>query len=65
MDAALDVIEFNIGTGLQTIQPLTPYPLIVEDLIIDGTTQPGFVDVPLIEIDGSMQGAQNILRFEA
>jgi len=64
-DALLDVIEFDIGTGLQTIQPLTPLPLIDNDLIIDGTTQPGFVDVPLIEIDGSLQGAENILRFDA
>ncbi len=64
LDAALDIIEFDIATGLQTIQPLTPLPLIVNDLIIDGTTQTGFVDVPLIEIDGSQQGAENILRFD-
>ncbi len=65
LDAAQDVIEFDIGNGLQTIQPLTPLPIIDNDLIIDGTTQPGFVDIPLIEIDGSQQGAESILRIGA
>jgi CSLREA domain-containing protein len=49
----VDSISFSIGSGLQTIQPLSTLPTISEGVIIDGTTQPGFAGVPLIEIDGS------------
>jgi hypothetical protein len=49
-----DSISFSIGSGLQTIQPLTQLPTISDAVIIDGTTQPGFAGAPLIEIDGSL-----------
>ena len=50
-------IVFSIGSGLQTIQPLTELPLLASGTI-DGTTQPGysfgFPHLPLIQIDGSL-----------
>lgn len=52
-----DTIVFRVGSGVQTISPATPLPTIVDPLTIDGTTQPGFTDLPIIEIDGSNAGA--------
>lgn len=52
-----DVIEFQIGSGAATINVLSELPAITESLIIDGWTQPGFDDSPLIELDGSGAGA--------
>jgi CSLREA domain-containing protein len=45
-----DRIWFGIGTGPQTITPLTALPVITETILIDGSTQPGFSSSPLIEI---------------
>ena len=50
--AGADLIDFNVGGGgAQTIVLASVLPTITDALTIDGTTQPGFVDVPLIEID--------------
>jgi len=50
-----DIITFNIpGAGVHTIRPLTPLPLITDRVVIDGTTQPGFGGVPLIEVSGEI-----------
>src|SRR5215831_15527627 len=49
-----DLIAFNIGSGLKTIQPLSQLPTVMDAVIIDGTTQPGFAGAPLIELDGSL-----------
>lgn len=64
------VIAFNIGGGgLQTLQPLSPYPAITAaSTIIDGTTQPGFIQstvpgvvaTPFIELDGLLAGPSAI-----
>lgn len=35
----------------------SPLPEIVETLVVDGTTAPGYSDSPLIELDGSNAGA--------
>jgi uncharacterized repeat protein (TIGR01451 family) len=52
--AGLDTIEFAIpGTGPYTIQPLSGLPSIDDPVILDGTTQLGFADHPIIELDGS------------
>jgi hypothetical protein len=52
-----DTIIFSIsGTPPYTITPLSPLPEITAPVILDGTTQPGFVDTPVIEIDGSNAG---------
>ena len=38
--SGLDTISFSIGSGVQTISPLTTLPTITDPIIIDGTTQP-------------------------
>jgi len=62
----LDMISFNIPpAGPKTITPLSKLPNIVDPIIIDGTTQPGFVDKPMIEINCSSQGPFNALDIYA
>jgi hypothetical protein len=52
-----DTITFGIEPlGGHTIQPSSPLPAIIDAVVIDGTTQPGFAGTPLIEIDGSLAG---------
>jgi hypothetical protein len=49
--AGTDTIAFNIpGIGVQTI--FTVLPTITDPVIIDGTTQPGYAGVPLIQLKG-------------
>ena len=64
---ALDTISFNItGTAPYTIQPLTALPEITDPVIIDGTTQPGYVDAPIIEVDGTnLAGTESGLFISA
>jgi CSLREA domain-containing protein len=46
-------ISFNIpGSGSHTIQPTTPLPPF-GNIILDGTTQPGYTGSPLIILNGS------------
>ena len=53
----IDTITFNIpGSGVQTITPFSPLPQITESVIIDGSSQPGFTGIPLIELNGSGAG---------
>ncbi len=53
----LDMITFNIpASGVLTISPLSSLPNIVDPVVIDGTTQPGYSGTPLIEINGSQAG---------
>lgn len=52
-----DSISFSIGSGPQTITPLSPLPTITHQVIIDATTQPGFAGTPLIELNGVGAGA--------
>ena len=55
---ASDLISFAIpGTGVHTITPLSPLPTIADPVSIDGTTQPGYVGTPLIELNGTSAGA--------
>ncbi|HXJ04942.1 MAG TPA: putative Ig domain-containing protein [Candidatus Acidoferrum sp.] len=54
-------ILFNIsGGGVQTISPVTPLPALAQPTILDGTTQPGYVGMPLIELNGSNAVAPGI-----
>ncbi|MBP1658646.1 MAG: alkaline phosphatase, partial [Bacteroidetes bacterium] len=47
-----DTIRFNISpAGAKTITPLSKLPNIIDPVTIDGTTQPGFVDKPMIELN--------------
>lgn len=50
------VINFSIGSGVQTIQPLTQFPLITaSNTLVDGTTQLGWsIGNPVIVINGSL-----------
>jgi hypothetical protein len=47
-----DVITFSIGSGLQTINPASALPDILDPVVIDASTQPGFAGSPLIEVSG-------------
>lgn len=62
----LDTIAFSIGGGgLQTIRPSTMLPSITDPVIIDGTTQPGYVGRPLIELNGANAGSSSGLSIQA
>ena len=50
----LDTIAFAIpGAGPHTIAPASALPIITDPVVIDGSTQPGFAGMPLIELDGT------------
>src|SRR5271166_808204 len=52
-----DTIDFSIASaGVQIIYPLSALPDITNPVFIDGTSQPGYTDYPLIEIDGTHAG---------
>ncbi|HXG11885.1 MAG TPA: Calx-beta domain-containing protein, partial [Gemmataceae bacterium] len=58
-----DRIEFNIpGGGVQVISIVSgnPLPGLTDEVVIDGTTQPGFSGTPLIRIDGGGVDAPGI-----
>lgn len=60
-----DSIIFNIsGGGIQTIKPTTFYEVLTSPVVIDGTTEPGYVDHPVIEIDGENQHSQYPVGIE-
>ena len=52
----LQTILFDIssltGQVVETIKPLTLLPAITTPVVIDGTTQPGFAGMPVIELSG-------------
>ena len=63
----VDTINFNIPTsdpgygalgwtGVYHIEPEDPLPLISQPVVIDATSQPGWVDKPIIWLDGSTAG---------
>ena len=52
-----NTIDFNIpGSGVQTIAPLSALPAITQSVLIDGFSQPGYGETPLIELSGSQAG---------
>jgi len=55
-------IVFSIGTGVQTIQPITDLPFITQsNALIDGTSQPGWgINNPQIILDGSVPPSPGI-----
>ena len=60
----LDTITFDIpGAGVHTITPLTGLPRITDPVFIDGTSQPDYLDQPLIELDGHLATNANGLQF--
>ncbi|MBL8792771.1 MAG: right-handed parallel beta-helix repeat-containing protein [Planctomycetia bacterium] len=52
-----DLIRFAIESSAPSIAPLKALEAITEAVIIDGTTQFGFVGAPLVELNGSLAGA--------
>ncbi len=52
-NAGTDTIDFSIGSGFQLITLSTAFPSITETVNIDGWTQPGFTDSPLIAVRGN------------
>jgi hypothetical protein len=56
-NAGADTIVFSIGSGAQTITPLSQLPAATGPVTFDGWQQMGFAGVPLIRIDGISAGA--------
>jgi hypothetical protein len=53
--AGQQTIAFNIlGYAPYTIRVGTQLPIITDSVILDGATQPGYVDAPLIVLDGDL-----------
>jgi hypothetical protein len=52
-----DTIDFDLPNSDRVILPQSPLPAITDPAIIDGTSQPGYQGLPLVEIDGSQAGA--------
>lgn len=55
-----DTINFSISSGHQQIIPTSAMPPIVNPVVIDGTSQPGFSGAPLIELSGNGAGTAAI-----
>lgn len=56
--AGTQTISFNISGPVPfTIAPISPLPAIIQPVIIDGTSQPGFAGNPIIELNGVSAGA--------
>ncbi|HET8786066.1 MAG TPA: NosD domain-containing protein, partial [Candidatus Limnocylindrales bacterium] len=56
-ESGTNTISFDIDPGgQQTIGLTATLPTIIDPVLIDGTTQPGYLTAPLIEIDGAGAG---------
>ena len=52
-------IKFDIGGGgIQTIQLTGNLPALTAPMTIDGTTQPGYANVPLVVLDGTQTAGE-------
>lgn len=52
-----DTLVFAIAAPVPaTIAPLSPLPAITQPLIVDATSQPGFISRPVIELNGRFAG---------
>jgi hypothetical protein len=59
-----DTINFNIpGSGVHTIALASGLPTITSPVTIDGSTQPGFAGLPLIELNGAGAGSTSGLTI--
>jgi probable HAF family extracellular repeat protein len=53
----LVAIAFAIpGSGIHTISPTAPLPVITNAVVLDGSTQPGYATTPVIELTGAHAG---------
>jgi parallel beta-helix repeat protein len=48
-----DVIEFRIAGSSTVISQTAALPTITESVFIDGTTQPGYLSSPIVEVNGA------------
>jgi hypothetical protein len=65
-DEGEDAITFQIsGTGVRSIALRSPLPPVLDPVTIDGTTQPGYSNQPLIELNGASAGENSGLRLLA
>jgi len=55
-----DEVLFEIGSGEQTIELASPLPALARPLRLDGTTQPGYAGVPLVNLAGAGAGASAV-----
>jgi hypothetical protein len=53
-----NTIQFQIGTGPQTIKLQAALPALTGTVVLNGTTQPGYTTAPAIELDGSGAGGK-------
>src|SRR5581483_7828094 len=54
--AGKDTIAFAIqGSGVHVIQPASPLPPLMDPVLIDATTQPGYAGKPLVALIGQSQ----------
>lgn len=61
-----DTIVFQIlGSGVRTLTPASAFPPLLDAVLVDGTTQPGYAGLPLIELNGVNAGANAGLRVLA
>lgn len=51
-----DTINFQIASGVQTINLAAALPFITAPVLLDATTQPGYAGTPLIELNGGAAG---------
>ncbi|MGP0066722.1 MAG: right-handed parallel beta-helix repeat-containing protein [Isosphaeraceae bacterium] len=49
---APNTIDFDISSGPFTIAPTAALPTITQQVLIDGTSQPGYSGTPIVEING-------------
>ncbi|MGI4938616.1 MAG: DUF4347 domain-containing protein [Janthinobacterium lividum] len=54
--AGTDTISFDIGSGAVTITPLSALPSLTDTTILDGASQGGYVNAPLVELSGASAG---------
>jgi len=61
----MDTIVFQIvGSPPFTITPASALPAITDPVVIDATTQPGFISKPVVELSGTLTSGSTIgLRF--
>jgi CSLREA domain-containing protein len=52
-----DTIDFGVGTGAITITPTSALPATTVGVTIDGTSQPGYRGLPIVQLTGSSAGA--------
>ena len=53
-----DTITFDLpGSAPHFIQPLSALPSITDEVDVDGRTQPGYAEAPIVVVDGSLAGA--------